>query len=82
VFTAQWFRLGGGVVHPLARRQEVLELSPQDTMKKYERALVRQDWKSVEPLMHNDVCVTFSNGTFKGLNEVKGIFENNFASIQ
>ena len=57
-------------------------MSPQDTMKKYEHALASQDWKSVEPLMHNDVCVTFSNGTFKGLNEVKGVFEKNFASIQ
>ncbi|EGR0089196.1 DUF3265 domain-containing protein [Vibrio vulnificus] len=23
VFTAQWFRLGGGVVHPLTRRYEL-----------------------------------------------------------
>ena len=57
-------------------------MSHQDTLKKYERALASQDWNSVEPLMHKDVCVTFSNGTFKGLNEVRGVFESNFGSIQ
>jgi hypothetical protein len=57
-------------------------LSPQDTLKKYELALASQDWQSVEPLMHEDVCVTFSNGTYNGLNEVRGVFKSNFASIQ
>ncbi|TDO96976.1 nuclear transport factor 2 family protein [Marinomonas balearica] len=57
-------------------------MSPQEIIKKYERALASQDWGSVEPLMHKDVCVTFSNGTFKGLLDVKAVFESNFASIK
>ena len=57
-------------------------MTPQEVLKKYELALASQDWDSVEPLMHQDVCVTFSNGTFKGISEVKAVFERNFASIQ
>ncbi|MFM2484989.1 nuclear transport factor 2 family protein [Celerinatantimonas yamalensis] len=57
-------------------------MTPQEILKKYELALASQDWKSVEPLMHENVCVTFSNGTFKGLKEVEGVFISNFASIQ
>lgn len=56
--------------------------TPQQTLKNYEMALSTQDWKSVEPLMHKDVCVTFSNGTFKGIEEVEAVFKSNFASIQ
>ncbi len=57
-------------------------MTPQNTMKKYERALASQDWGLVEPLLHRDICVTFSNGTYKGLHEVKSVFESNFASIK
>lgn len=32
--------------------------------------------------MHNNVCVTFSTGTFKGKSEVQKAFEKNFASIK
>jgi len=58
------------------------DLNPQEVLKKYELALASQNWESVEPLMHKDVSVTFSNGTFKGLDEVKAVFESNFASIK
>ncbi|NVK73436.1 nuclear transport factor 2 family protein [Marinomonas sp. CT5] len=57
-------------------------MTPQETLKQYEQALATQSWDAVEPLMHNDVCVTFLNGTFKGLEEVKSVFVTNFASIQ
>ena len=57
-------------------------MSPQDLMQEYEKALATQEWSNVEPLMHDDVCVTFSTGTFKGKPEVQKAFENNFATIQ
>lgn len=56
-------------------------MTPQQTMKKYEAALASQEWKNVEPLMHDDICVVFSTGTFKGKSEVKAAFERNFALI-
>lgn len=51
-------------------------------MQKYELALASQKWSSIEPLMHSDVCVTFSTGTFKGKEEVKKVFINNFSKIK
>lgn len=57
-------------------------MTPQQTLKDYEAALSSQQWSAVEPLMHEDVCVTFTNGTFKGINEVQGIFEKNFSLIK
>lgn len=57
-------------------------MTPLDLLKKYEEALSSQKWSSVAPLMHKDVCVTFTNGTFKGINEVQAVFDKNFALIQ
>ena len=57
-------------------------MTPQDLMQAYEQALASQEWKNVEPLMHEDVCVTFSSGTFKGTDEVRKVFEHNFSVIE
>lgn len=57
-------------------------MTPEDVLKKYELALSSQSWSLVQPLMHKNICVTFSNGTFKGLEEVKTVFESNFSSIK
>ena len=57
-------------------------MTPQDLMKAHEQALASQDWKNVEPLMHEDVCVTFSSGTYKGKSEVRKAFEHNFSVIE
>lgn len=49
----------------------------------YEKALAAQDWNQVEPLVHENACVTFSNGSVhKGRPEVKAAFEKNFSSIK
>ncbi|MFQ3261531.1 YybH family protein [Reinekea sp.] len=56
-------------------------MTPQEALQKYELAIASQSWASIEPLMHQDVCVTFSDGTYKGLQEVKSAFERNFALI-
>ncbi len=57
-------------------------MTPQDLMLAYEQALASQEWSNVEPLMHEDVCVTFSSGTFKGKDEVRKVFERNFSAIE
>ena len=57
-------------------------MTPQDVMKKYEEALASQKWINVDPLMHNDVCVTFSSGTFKGKTDVQKAFEQTFSIIK
>lgn len=57
-------------------------MSPDDFMKAYENALASQNWVNVEPLLHQDICVTFSTGTFKGKTEVRKAFEANFSTIE
>jgi len=58
-------------------------MEPEDFVHSYEHALATQDWNQVEPLVHTDACVTFSNGTVhKGKAEVQKAFENNFSLIQ
>ena len=57
-------------------------MTPQDLMEAYEEALSSQKWKNVGPLMHEDICVTFSSGTFKGKDQVRQAFEHNFAVIK
>ncbi|MGV3592663.1 MAG: YybH family protein [Gammaproteobacteria bacterium] len=57
-------------------------MKPQDFIRDYERALASHSWDSVEPLIHDDVVVTFSDGSVhKGKASVKLAFERNFALI-
>ena len=58
-------------------------MQPEEFIHLYEEALATQDWSQVEPLVHNDTCVTFSNGTVhKGKSEVQKAFETNFSLIK
>ena len=58
-------------------------MTPDEHLHAYEAALATQDWASVEPLLHDEVCVTFSDGTFlQGKQEVGGAFARNFELIQ
>ncbi len=57
-------------------------MTPAKFLNKYEQALASQNWDAVRPLLHDDVCVTFNNGTFKGIEEVQGVFESNFRAIK
>jgi len=51
--------------------------------KAYERALATQRWSEVDPLVHDDVCVTFSDGRrFEGRPAVQAAFETNFGVIR
>ena len=55
---------------------------PEEFLKSYESALATQNWQSVSPFFHEDACVTFNDGTYKGKAEVQGAFERTFALIQ
>ena len=58
-------------------------MQPEEFIRAYKRALATQDWRQVEPLVHTDACVTFSNGTVhKGKAEVQKAFEKNFSLIK
>ena len=58
-------------------------LEPDDFIRSYEAALATQDWSQVEPLIHEEACVTFSNGTLhKGKEAVRAAFEGNFRAIK
>ena len=58
-------------------------MNPEEFILAYEQALASQDWRNVEPLVHENACVTFSNGTVhKGKPEVKNAFEKNFSLIK
>jgi ketosteroid isomerase-like protein len=58
-------------------------LTPEDLLRAYEAALATQNWANVEPLLDDEVCVTFSNGTFlRGKHEVGAAFSTNFALIE
>lgn len=58
-------------------------MKPEEFIHAYEQALASQDWNRVEPLVHADACVTFSNGAVhKGRLAVKAAFEKNFSLIK
>ena len=58
-------------------------MTPETFIKKYEAALATQDWQQVAPLVHPDVCVTFSSGSMHiGKAAVRQAFERNFSLIQ
>ncbi|WP_062270695.1 nuclear transport factor 2 family protein [Endozoicomonas arenosclerae] len=57
-------------------------MTPQDLLLRYEQVLASQDWEKIAPLMHKDICVTFSNGTYKGIEAVESVFIDNFTSIK
>jgi ketosteroid isomerase-like protein len=57
-------------------------MTPEEFVRRYEAALASQRWTAVDPLVHDDVCVTFSSGAVhKGRAAVRRAFEANFASI-
>ena len=58
-------------------------MSPENFIKKYESALASQDWSNVEPLMHENAAVTFSDGSVhEGRKKVEMAFKKNFSIIK
>ena len=57
--------------------------TPDSFVRAYEAALASQRWDALDPLVHGDVCATFSTGAVhKGKAAVRRAFEANFASIE
>jgi len=58
-------------------------MNPEEFIRSYETALGTQDWKVVEPLVSENVSVTFSDGTIHiGKENVQKAFERNFHTIK
>ena len=58
-------------------------MTPEEFVVVYEAVLATQRWAIVEPLVHENACVTFSTGTVhKGKEAVRSAFERNFAAIE
>lgn len=58
-------------------------MKPEEFVQEYEKALSSHGWEAVDPLIHDDASVTFSDGSaHRGKAEVKSAFERNFASIR
>ncbi len=56
---------------------------PEDFTVLYEKALASQDWELVNPLMTEEVSVTFSTGAVhQGKEKVQAAFEHNFKMIK
>lgn len=52
-------------------------------IEQYGKALASQDWTQVVPLMANEICVTFSNGSVhRGISEVEKAYRRNFDLFQ
>lgn len=52
-------------------------------VKAYEEALHTSNWALIAPLVHQDACVTFSDGrTLVGRAAVRAAYERNFAAIK
>jgi len=58
-------------------------MHPSNFIIQYERALGTQDWAHVEPLIHNDARVVFSDGSLHiGKDGIKMAYERNFQAIK
>jgi hypothetical protein len=56
---------------------------PEQFIASYKAALATQLWVNVEPLVHLNACVTFSNGALhKGIAAIQAAYERNFALIK
>ncbi len=56
--------------------------SPEAILKDYKHALTSQLWDNVSPFIHEDACMIFTNGTFKGKSQIQEIIERNFKLIE
>lgn len=58
-------------------------MTPESFISLYKAALASQSWQAVEPLIHENACVTFSDGSVHiGKRAVEVAFTKNFSLIQ
>jgi ketosteroid isomerase-like protein len=80
---AHWLLGIGFAISSYAPNLKAQNPMPEDFIRKYEAALATQKWEAVEPLMHLNCTVTFSDGSqHRGRKEVEKAFRKNFALIQ
>jgi ketosteroid isomerase-like protein len=59
------------------------QMTAEEFVHAYEKALASQQWAAIEPLVHENACVTFSNGTVHiGKAAVRTAYEANFSAIE
>lgn len=69
--------------HPESQMKPKPPVTPEAFITAYEAALASQDWAVVEPLVHRDACVTFTNGSVhEGRAAVQAAFTRNFSLIK
>lgn len=67
----------------LARADESASMKPENFVIRYANALAAQEWEEVDPLIHPDCTVTFSNGScHQGKERVRDAFQKNFDLIE
>lgn len=66
----------------IAEQNKEGSMTPIEFIKAYENAISAQEWEMIDPLIHPNCAVTFTNGTYKGKSEVEGIFRKNFDLIK
>ncbi|MCW3126702.1 MAG: hypothetical protein JWO03_2360 [Bacteroidetes bacterium] len=58
-------------------------MNPENFIQDYELALASQDWDNVAPLIHENACVTFSDGSVhKGIVLIAEAYKRNFSLIK
>ena len=58
-------------------------MNPEKFIESYKQALAKQSWVDVEPLIHDNAFITFSNGTtYQGKPAIQQAFERNFSLIK
>ena len=61
----------------------IKNMTPVNFITAYENALATQDWAEVDPLVHPNCTVTFSDGTLhRGKAAVERAFRRNFSLIE
>jgi|GEM_PF-419266 len=82
-FNLGWILLFASATGTWAGDLETKKMTPEDFITRYEKALAAQKWEEVEPLIHPNCTVTFSNGSLHpGKAAVEEAFSRNFVVIE
>jgi len=58
-----------------------MSIDHEQTLSSYEKAANSGDFDQVEPLIANDALYWFMDGSFDGIDEIRGAFEATWATI-
>jgi len=57
-------------------------MTPQEMISAYERANNSHVWGNVEPFIHNDATYWFTDGSYRGIDEIEKAITATFEKIQ